>query len=174
MNAMIMVLKEQINSLYLIKRLSIYQVKSTNKDNYLGIVWEMLNPDPNGHLLVCFWNCNKRWFRGKWCSIYILVDFCISVWFFINPATMQASKSIYTRLNMISRMSFPMSVIPSYVIMSNFYQHLVLIGIVTFDIFSIGSRDFNLLYSIDLLYVCHSYACFCVFFNYFYFIYDRT
>ena len=44
MNSMVMVLKEQVNSLYLIKRLSIYQVKSTNNNNYLGLIWEVLNP----------------------------------------------------------------------------------------------------------------------------------
>ncbi|MDI6535321.1 teichoic acid ABC transporter permease, partial [Bacillus mycoides] len=37
------------------------------------------------------------------------------VWFFIIPAMMQDSKSIYTRLNMVSKMCFPMSVIPSFV-----------------------------------------------------------
>ena len=40
MKSMVMVLKEQISSLYLIKRLSIYQVKSTNNNNYLGLFWE--------------------------------------------------------------------------------------------------------------------------------------
>ena len=44
MKSMVMVLKEQISSLYLIKRLSIYQVKSTNNNNYLGLFWEFLNP----------------------------------------------------------------------------------------------------------------------------------
>ncbi|MDM5190896.1 ABC transporter permease [Bacillus sp. DX4.1] len=151
MNAMMMVLKEQINSLYLIKRLSIYQVKSTNKDNYLGIVWEMLNPLIQ---MSIYWFVFGIGIRGGSGVngvpfVYWLIS-GVAVWFFINPATLQASKSIYTRLNMISKMSFPMSVIPSYVIMSNFYQHLILVGIVT-GIFLITGQGISIHY-IQLVY----------------------
>ncbi len=56
MNSMIMVLKEQISSLYLIKRLSIYQVKSTNNNNYLGhLLGTFESTNTNEYLLVCFW-----------------------------------------------------------------------------------------------------------------------
>jgi teichoic acid transport system permease protein len=48
----------------------------------------------------------------------------IVVWFFVYQGTLQASKSIYTRVGMIAKMSFPMSAIPSFVIMTKFYQHL--------------------------------------------------
>ncbi|MGI2748472.1 ABC transporter permease [Bacillus cytotoxicus] len=151
MNAMIMVLKEQIDSVYLIKRLSIYQVKSTHKDNYLGIVWEMLNPLIQ---MSIYWFVFGFAIRGGSGVegvpfVYWLVS-GISVWFFINPATMQASKSIYTRLNMISKMSFPMSVIPSYVIMANFYQHIILIGIITI-IFVLSGQGLSIHY-IQLVY----------------------
>jgi teichoic acid transport system permease protein len=54
----------------------------------------------------------------------------IVVWFFINQATLLSTKSIYTRIWMIAKMSFPMSAIPSFVIMSKFYQHLILVGII--------------------------------------------
>ncbi|CAI8720663.1 ABC transporter permease [Bacillus pseudomycoides] len=132
MNSMIMVLKEQVNSLYLIQRLSIYQVKSTNNNNYLGLVWEVLNPLIQMSIYWFVFGFGIRGGQGVngvpfvyWLSAGLVV------WFFVQPAMLQASKSIYTRLNMISKMSFPMSVIPSFVIMSNLYQHLILIGIVT-------------------------------------------
>ncbi|MFA2565523.1 teichoic acid ABC transporter permease [Bacillus wiedmannii] len=132
MKSMIMVLKEQVNSLYLIKRLSIYQVKSTNNNNYLGLIWEILNPLIQMSIYWFVFGLGIRGGQGVdgvpfiyWLSAGLVV------WFFVNPAMLQASKSIYTRLNMVSKMNFPMSVIPSFVIMSNLYQHLILIGIVT-------------------------------------------
>ncbi|EOQ20889.1 teichoic acid ABC transporter permease [Bacillus cereus] len=132
MNSMIMVLKEQINSFYLIKRLSIYQVKSTNNNNYLGLIWEVLNPLIQMSIYWFVFGFGIRGGQGidgvpfvYWLSAGLVV------WFFVQPAMLQASKSIYTRLNMVSKMSFPMSVIPSFVIMSNLYQHLILVGIVT-------------------------------------------
>lgn len=38
------VLKEQFNNLYLIKRLAEFQLKISNKKNYLGLAWELVNP----------------------------------------------------------------------------------------------------------------------------------
>lgn len=52
------------------------------------------------------------------------------LWFFVNQAITQGSKSVYTRINMVSKMSFPMSVIPTYVIFSKLYQHLMLLAVV--------------------------------------------
>lgn len=132
MKSMVMVLKEQISSLYLIKRLSIYQVKSTNNNNYLGLIWEVLNPLIQMSIYWFVFGVGIRGGAGveEVPFVYWLMS-GLAVWFFISPSILQASKSIYTRLNMISKMNFPMSVIPSYVIISNFYQHLILVGIVT-------------------------------------------
>jgi teichoic acid transport system permease protein len=54
----------------------------------------------------------------------------ISVWFFINQSILLGSKSIYTRIRMVSKMSFPMSVIPTFVIITKFYQHLMVLAAV--------------------------------------------
>src|SRR5699024_2587956 len=44
MKSAIIVLKEQLDNFYLIRRLSLYELKSTNKNNHLGMAWEILNP----------------------------------------------------------------------------------------------------------------------------------
>ena len=44
MKSMWKVLQEQIAHFYLVRRLSIYDIKSKNQNNYLGIVWEVLTP----------------------------------------------------------------------------------------------------------------------------------
>jgi teichoic acid transport system permease protein len=54
----------------------------------------------------------------------------IAVWFFVNQAVLLGSKSIYTRIRMIAKMRFPMSVIPTYVILAKFYQHLMLVAVI--------------------------------------------
>ncbi|AWC34612.1 MULTISPECIES: ABC transporter permease [Bacillus cereus group] len=151
MNSMILVLKEQINSLYLIKRLSIYQVKSTNNSNHLGLVWEVLNPLIQMSIYWFVFGIGIRGGKGVDGApfVYWLMS-GLAVWFFISPSILQASKSIYTRLNMISKMNFPMSVIPSYVIISNFYQHLILVGIVTIIFLTTGQGI--VIHYIQLLY----------------------
>ncbi|MFP3125343.1 ABC transporter permease [Ectobacillus funiculus] len=132
MNATITVLREQVKSFYLIRRLSLYQLKITNNNNYLGMLWEIINPLIQ---LSIYWFVFGFGIRGGkgvdgvpfvyWLSAGLLV------WFFLNAAIPQSSKSIYTRLGIISKMNFPMSVIPSHVILSILYQHLALLAVIT-------------------------------------------
>lgn len=129
MKSALIIIKEQINNFYLVRRLSVYEMKSTNSSHYLGILWEIINP----MIQICIY-----WFvfgyliqagdrDGTEFFPWLLAG--ITVWFFVNPAATQASKSIYSRLNMVSKMRFPMSVIPTYVIFAKLYQHFMLLGI---------------------------------------------
>ncbi|MEW4309153.1 ABC transporter permease [Rossellomorea marisflavi] len=150
MKSAITVLKEQINSFYLIQRLSLYEVKSNNKNNYLGMLWEVLNP---GIQIAIYWFVFGYGLRngGQGRAAVGDVPFIVwllagmIVWFFINPAIVQASKSVYTRIRMLSKMSFPMSAIPSYIIMSKFYPHL-LITALTIVIFQFMGFTINIYY----------------------------
>mgnify|MGYP000995213177 CR=1 FL=1 len=132
MKSAIVVIQEQIKYFYLIRRLSWYELKSKNKSNYLGIAWEVLNPSIQ---ILIYWfvfgTINKRAdvevipgmdvpFIG-----WLLGGFII--WNFFYQATIQGSKSIYTRLGMLSKMNFPMSVIPNFIMFSEFYVHLIMI-----------------------------------------------
>ncbi|MFJ7745078.1 ABC transporter permease [Peribacillus sp. NPDC097295] len=121
------VLKEQINNFYLVRRLSAYEMKSANSNNYLGILWEIINPMIQ---IAIYWFVFGFGIldRGKEFLPWLMAG--IVVWFFVNPAITQTSKSIYSRLNMVSKMNFPMSVIPSYVIFAKLYQHLMLLAVI--------------------------------------------
>src|SRR5699024_1934432 len=74
------------------------------------------------------------------------------LWIFFYQSTIQGSKSIYTRLRMLSKMNFPMSVIPSFVIFSKFYVHLIMLGItiviLQFSGFFVNIYYFQLIYFI--------------------------
>ncbi|WP_075982974.1 ABC transporter permease [Bacillus massilinigeriensis] len=125
------VIKEQIQNFYLIRRLSLYEVKTSNNNNYLGMLWEILNP---GIQIAIYWFVfgyvsNRDNVDGIEYFPWMLAG--ITLWFFVNPAITQGSKSIYTRLKMLSKMNFPMSVIPSYVIFSKLYPHMMLIVVIT-------------------------------------------
>lgn len=135
MKSLITVVKEQISSYYLIARLSLFEVKSANNNNYLGMLWELLNPLIQ---LSIYWFVFGLGIRGGEDVngipfIYWLLS-GMSVWFFINQSLLEGSKSIYTRINFIAKMSFPMSVIPTYVIVSKFYSHLMLVLVITIGV----------------------------------------
>ncbi|PEQ82860.1 teichoic acid ABC transporter permease [Bacillus sp. AFS006103] len=137
MKSMITIVKEQISSFYLILRLSAFELKSANTNNYLGRFWEILNPMIQ---LTIYWFVFGAGIRkgrevpmdnGLHVPFFIWMVTGMIVWFFVNPAISASSRSIYSRIQLISKMSFPMSVIPSFVIMANFYTHVMLIAVVT-------------------------------------------
>lgn len=139
MKSAIKVLKEQVNFFYLVKRLSVYELRSLTRGNYLGAAWEIINPAIQ---ILIYWfvfgfGIREREDVGnipyfQWMFAGILV------WFFINNSVMKSSKSIYSKIKMLSKMSFPMSVIPNYTIFAQFYPHLILLVIGTVILQFIG------------------------------------
>lgn len=133
MKSMWKILQEQIAHFYLVRRLSIYDVKSKNQNNYLGMVWEILTPVIS---ILIYWfvfgtlrqrapiemgNMEVPFF------FWLFIGFV--VWTFFYQASIEASKSIYTRLKMLSKMNFPLSVIPNIPIFSKFYTHIIMLTI---------------------------------------------
>lgn len=165
MKSAITVLKEQIQHFYLIRRLSLYELKSKNKSNYLGMAWEVINPVIQ---ILIYWfvfgSIRQR------ADIEVVPGFEVPfinwllggfiLWTFFYQSTIQGSKSIYTRLRMLSKMNFPMSVIPNIVIFSQFYIHLFMLGI-AFLIFQLTGFHATLYFTQIVYYM---FAAFCLIF----------
>lgn len=156
MKSLITIVREQISSFYLILRLSAFEMKSANNNNYLGRFWEILNPMIQLSIYWLVFGIGVRGGQkitmenGAQVPFFIWMVTGMIVWFFVNPAISKSSKSIYSRLQLISKMSFPMSAIPSFVIMANFYTHLMLVTVV---IIFLQFTDFKLsVYYIQLPY----------------------
>ncbi|WP_153463441.1 ABC transporter permease [Sediminibacillus terrae] len=155
MKSAIIVLKEQIKHFFLIRRLSLYEIKSANQGNYLGVLWEIINPLIQ---IAIYWFVFGYGLRHR-ADIQmgeIEVPFVLwmvagfIVWFFFFQSTIQGSKSIYKRLRMLSKMNFPMSVIPSFVIFSQLYIHLIMI-VIAMVFFNFSGFSINLYY-LQLIY----------------------
>src|SRR5699024_12619149 len=91
--------------------------------------------------------------------ILLVVGFFLCIFSF--QSMIECSKSIYTRLKMLSKMSFLFSVIPIFVIFSKFYIHIFMLAItiiiLQFNGFYISIYYVQLIYflilTIALLYV---------------------
>lgn len=154
MKSAIKVIQEQVNNFYLIRRLSLFELKSKNKNNYLGIAWEIINPAIQILIYWFVFGTLRERADVKVAGIdipffsWLLAAFFL--WIFFYQATIQGSRSIFSRLKMLSKMNFPMSVIPSYVIFSQFYVHIFMIAVVTIILHFSG---FNLnLYTLQIFY----------------------
>lgn len=135
MNSALKVIKEQVNHFYLIRRLSVFEMKSANKNNYLGMAWEILTP---AIVIMIYWLVFGVGIRNR-ADIHVgnmEVPFLYwlmtgyMLWIFFSQSTINGSKSIFSRLKIVSKMNFPISIIPNYVIFSRFYVHVALIAII--------------------------------------------
>lgn len=136
MKSLFKLIKEQIEYFNLARRLSLYELKSSNKNNYLGMLWELLNPLTQ---ILIYWfvfgTLRDRApveVNGEEIPFLLWLIVGFLVWIFFYQASIQASKSIYSRLRMLSKMNFPMSVIPNIPIFSKMYIHIGMIIIAFF------------------------------------------
>ncbi|QHS23526.1 ABC transporter permease [Virgibacillus sp. MSP4-1] len=130
MKSALVVLKEQFKFFYLIRRLSLYELKSNNAKNYLGMAWEVINPAIQ---IVIFWFVfgvgmrDRGTIEGMPFFHWLLAG--IVVWFFVNQGILKGTKSIFSKIKILSKMNFPMSIIPNYIIVAQLYPHVFLLFI---------------------------------------------
>src|SRR5690625_4680635 len=165
MKSAITVLKEQIEHFYLIRRLSLYELKSHNRNNYLGMAWEIINPIIQ---ILIYWfvfgTIRKRApieIAGMEVPFFTWLLAGFFLWIFCYQSIIQGSRSIYSRLRMLSKMNFPMSVIPNIVIFTNFYIHVILL-LISIVIFQFMGYPINIHYIQFIYYV---FSAFCLLFG---------
>lgn len=120
MNDLLRILREQITSFPLILRLAAYETKSKYQMNYLGVLWQFLNPLIQ---MLVYWFVFGMGIRkgGPVTTGAGEVPFIIWMlaglipWFFISPTILDGSNSVFKRINMVAKMNFPISSLPSVV-----------------------------------------------------------
>ena len=155
------ILKEQFENFNLVRRLSLYELKSKNKSNLLGMLWEIINPLIQ---ILVYWFVfgsimQRADIQMSNQSIpyiaWLIVGYVL--WIFFFQSTIQGSNSIYTRLGMLSKMKFPMSAIPSLVIISQLYVHIAMLLLATVILQFMGI--FINIYYLQLIYFCFATIC---------------
>lgn len=115
-------------SLYLILRLSMYETKSMYSMQYLGFLWELVTPILQISVYWFVFGFGIR--EGRDIDGVPFLPWLVSgiiVWFFISPAITTTARSVYSRIGLVSKMSFPLSTIPAYVLLSLLYRHFGMI-----------------------------------------------
>ncbi|MED4039120.1 ABC transporter permease [Niallia taxi] len=122
------VLKEQLHSLPLIIRLAIYETRSKYQQHYLGVLWQWLNPliQVLAYWFVFGFGIRKGQPVGEHSFIIWMLGGMIA-WFFVSPTVVEASNSVFKRIKMVSKMNFPVSSLPSVVITSNLFIHIIMV-----------------------------------------------
>lgn len=146
MKTSISILGEQIKNLKLITSLGLFELKTKYAGNYLGLLWIFINPllqigvywfafgiglksgQPIGDIPYVYW-----------------ITVGLIVWFYINGSLSIGAGSIYTRINIISKMNFPVSIIPTFIVFSQLIEHLILL-LGTLLVFNLVGLPLNIHY----------------------------
>ena len=136
MNDVKIILKEQINNFGIIRRISKYEEKATYQSHYLGLIWQFLNPaiQIGIYYLVFGLGVQRgRTMHGTPFIIWMLIG--ITAWFFINNSLLGGSNSIYRQVGMVSKMKFPVSILPTVNMMSNLVSYWAMLGVLVISMF---------------------------------------
>ncbi|TLS38680.1 ABC transporter permease [Pseudalkalibacillus caeni] len=136
MRYMFQVLKEQFTNLHLIFRLALYEVKSRYQLHYLGVFWQFLNPAIQ---VGVYWFVFGLGIRGGEpigdVPFFVWLVAGLIPWLFISPSIIQGSNSVYTKVNLVSKMKFPISVLPTITIVSNAFNFLIMLLVIGLILF---------------------------------------
>lgn len=145
------VIKQQFLHRDLIYRLSLYEMKSNYKMHYLGAFWQLMNPLLQ---IGVYWFVFGLGIRGGSpigdTPFFLWLLAGLVPWLYISPTLTQASNSVYSKVNVVSKMKFPVSVLPSIKIMENTFTFIIML-IITVVIF-LFNGVFSGIYLIQLAY----------------------
>lgn len=151
MSLIFTIFKQQFLHLPVILRLSAYEVKSKYRKHYLGAVWQIMNP-----LLQIgfYWFVFGFGLRGGSpvgdtpFFLWLIAGFI--PWFFIYYTVINASNIVYVKLNDLSKMSIPPSVLPTINIIEHAFSFLIML-VLTFIVLLINV-EFAGVYLLQLIY----------------------
>lgn len=136
-----LVLLEQFKNLNIINRLAKYEEKSTFQAHLLGNIWQVLDPAIN---IAIYWLVfgvvlyGNKPMEGYSYIAWLLPGFI--AWQFMRSEILGASRSMVRRVQMVSKMQFPVSTIPSMTMASQLINYWWMFGISMIIMFMYGVR----------------------------------
>ncbi len=158
MGFVIKIIMEQLTNIHLILRIATYEMKSSHQMHYLGFLWQIVNPTIQ---IIAYWFVFGMGIRGGKpvgdVPFFVWLIIGLIPWFFISPSITQGSNSVFAKINLVSKMKFPISVLPTITIVKNtiefFYMSLFLIVILIINDINPGIYLLQIPYYIIALFI---------------------
>jgi teichoic acid transport system permease protein len=136
MNTMFKIISDQFANFKIIRRMAKYDDRANYQSHYLGLAWEFLNPLIQiGIYYLVFGVALKRGDPMPGVPYLPWMVMGIAPWLYMNKTTLDASKSIYQQVGLVSKMKFPINVLPSIKIMGNLYSFWTMMAFGVFLMF---------------------------------------
>lgn len=127
MNLVLQIFKEQFNNLHLVFRLASFDIKSKYQLHYLGVLWQFIQPLTQ---ILIYWFVFGVGIRGGdpvgEVPYFLWLITGLIPWLYINPTVIQGSNSVYSKINLVSKMNFPVSILPTITIIGNGFNFIIM------------------------------------------------
>ncbi|MFI3171836.1 MAG: ABC transporter permease [Eubacteriales bacterium] len=123
------VLKENFSNLYRIYSIAKYELLGDMRDSKLGLFWNFANPLIQ--VLTYWFVFGYILDRGDVEDIpyiYWMLGGMV-VWFFISPCITNGCNAIFSKVNVIMKMKFPVSILPATVVLKELFNHACIMSI---------------------------------------------
>ena len=123
------VLKENIQNFYRIYSIAKYEILAETYDSKLGIFWKFANPLIQ---ILTYWFLfglvlNRKAVDGIPYIIWMMGG--MIVWFLISPCITDGCNAIYKKTEVITKMKFPVSILPMTVVLKKVFDNACLMVI---------------------------------------------
>lgn len=123
------VLKENITNLYRIFCIAKYELLGEMRDSKFGIFWNFASPAIQ--IITFYLVFGLAMGRGDMEGIpylpWVVVGFC--AWWYIQPCIVHGCSAIFSKVNVITKMKFPISVLPMTVVLKELFNHFCMLAI---------------------------------------------
>lgn len=123
------VLTENFSNLYRIFCIAKYELLADMRDSKFGVIWNFLSPAIQvlTFFIVFSVGLDRKGEGGIEYMPWMVVGF--AAWWFINPCITQGCSAIFAKKNVITKMKFPVSVLPATICCKEFFNHLCIMVI---------------------------------------------
>ncbi|RDW20587.1 ABC transporter permease [Oceanobacillus chungangensis] len=149
-NSVRQVIREQIEFRDLIFRMAKFENKGMYQVHYLGTFWQFLSPAIQVAIYWFVFSTIRGGAPVGETPFFLWLIIGLIPWFFISPSIIQGSNSVYQKIGLVSKMNFPVSVLPTIRIVSNSNQFFVMLGILIVIALSYGVKPS--IYNIQFIY----------------------
>lgn len=129
LKSMKFVLKENLSNLYRIYSISKYELLADMRDSKLGLFWNFANPTIQ---VLTYWFMFGLVFKKKNVGSIEYLPWMLGgmvVWFFISPCITNGCNAIFSKVNVITKMKFPVSILPATVVLKELFNHACLMAV---------------------------------------------
>lgn len=124
------VVRENVTNIYRTFSISRYELLADMRDSKLGIFWNFANPAIS---VFTYWFLFGYVMQRKSVDDISYIIWMLGgmvVWFFINPCITDGCNAIHSKSDVISRMKFPISILPLSVVFKKLFNHFCIMCIV--------------------------------------------